>query len=136
MANAPRFTKTIVQVPIVKLANVNLAIIYAANATYDSRIVGITVSTDDAAINNLALFISDGVTDHSIGSLPIPAGSGITVSIPAVDMIAELPAVFRERDSNGVTIMNIPATFLLKAKLSALTAGKFCYVTINAELYD
>jgi hypothetical protein len=136
MANAPRFTKTIVSVPIVKISDTTLTTVYAVNATYDSRITGINISTDDTSAQNAALFISDGVTDFPIGTLAITIGAGITVAVASIGMIAGLSTVFRERDSNGITILNLAKGNSLKVKMAAVTGGKFFYVLVKAELYD
>jgi hypothetical protein len=139
MATSPRFTKSITKHPTVVILPAAAGVITTivpANATIDSRVNGITVSTDDSAIQNLTLYINDGVTDCPVGTLPIPIGAGITVSIPAIDIIAALPSVFRERDSNGVTIYNLPATFSLKVKVALITAGKTFYIRPHVELYD
>lgn len=136
MATSPRFSKTVVSVPIVEIADTTLTTVLAANANYDTRVTGINISTDDTAINNATLYISDGIKDCPVGNLPIPAGSGITVSILAVGIIASLPNVFRERDANGITILNLPKGNSLKIKMSAVTALKKVFVLVKAELYD
>lgn len=136
MATAPRFTKTIVAVAIAKIADTTLTVVYPANATYDSRITGVNISTDDTSIQNVAFFISDGVIDFPVCTLPIPIGSGITVSIPSVGILANTPAVIREKDSNGITILNLPKGNSLKVKMAAVTNGKFFYILVKAELYD
>lgn len=136
MATQPRFTKTVVAVPVVTITDATLTTVYAANATYDTRITGINISSDDTSIQNAALYISDGVTDFPVGTLPIPIGSGVTVSIASTGMIAGLSTVFRERDANGITILNLPKGNLLKVKMAVVTGGKKFYVLVKAELYD
>lgn len=136
MATSPRFSKTVVAVPVVQITDTTLTTILAPNASFDSRITGVNIMTDDTAINNATLYISDGVTDCPVGNIPIPAGSGVTVSIPAVGMMASLPNVFRERDANGVTVLNLPKGNSLKIKMSAVTGGKKVFVLVKAELYD
>lgn len=136
MATAPRFTKTIVAVPVVKITSTDLTVIYAANATYDSRITGINISSDDTSAQNASLFISDGTNDYPAGTVPVTIGAGVTVSVPAIGMIAALSAVFREKDSNGLTILNLPKGNSLKVKMAAVTGGKTFTVLVKAELYD
>lgn len=136
MATSPRFTKTVVAVPVVTITDTTLTTVYAANANYDTRITGVNISTDDTAANNAALYISDGATDYPAGTVPVTIGAGITVSVAAIGMIASLPAVFREKDANGITILNLPKGSLLKVKMSAVTGGKKYYVLVKAELYD
>ena len=136
MATQPRFSKTVVAVPNVQIIDVTLTTIYAVNANFDSRITGVNISTDDTAINNATLYISDGIIDYPAGNLPIPAGAGVTVSILPVGMIASLPTVFREIDNNGVSVLNLPKGNSIKIKMSAVTATKKVFILIKAELYD
>jgi len=136
MANAPRFTKTIVAVPIVKIADTTRVTIYAANSTYDTRITGINISTDDTAPGNAKLEIYDGINYYPVRTTVVPLGSGVTVSVEPVGLIALAPIVFRERDANGVTILNLPKGNSLLITMSAVTAGKFFWVLVKAELYD
>jgi hypothetical protein len=136
MSTAPRFTKTVVAVPVVEITDTTLTTIYAANAVNDSRITGVNISTDDTSAQNATLYISDGTKDYTAGTVPVTIGAGVTVSVPAIGMIASLPAVFREKDSNGVTILNLPKGSSLKLKMAAVTGGKKFYVLVKAELYD
>jgi hypothetical protein len=136
MATAPRFTKTVVAVPVITITDTTLTTALASNATYDQRVTGVNISTDDTSAQNAALFISDSITDFPVGTVAIPIGSGITVAVPSVGMIASLPAVFREKDSNGITILNLPKGNSLKVKMAAVTGGKKFYVLVKAELYD
>jgi len=136
MATAPRFTKTVVAVPISKIADTTRTTIYAANATYDSRITGISVSTDDTAAGNAKLEIFDGTNYYPVRTTVVAAGSGVTVSVEPVGLMSIAPIVFRERDSNGVTILNLPKGNSLHVTMSACTSGKFFWVLVKAELYD
>lgn len=136
MATTPRFSKTVVSVPVVQITDTTLTPVYAANASFDTRITGINISTDDTATNNATLYIGDGTTDYPAGTVPITIGAGITASVAAVGLMASMPTVFREMDSNGVSILNLPKGNILKIKLSAVTSAKKYFVLVKAELYD
>jgi hypothetical protein len=136
MATSPRFTKTVVAVPIKTITDTTLTTVLAANASYDQRVTGVNISTDDSSAQNATLYISDGSTDYPAGTVAITIGAGVTVAVPAIGMIASLPAVFREKDSNGVTILNLPKGSSLKVKIAAVTGGRKFYVLVKAELYD
>jgi hypothetical protein len=135
MATAPRFSKTIVAVPVVTLTDSTLTTIYAANATYDTRITGINVTSDDTSAQNCTLYINDGTTDCPVGFVAVGIGAG-TTSVAPVGLMASIPTVFRELDSNGVSILNLPIGNSLKLKMAAVTGGKKFYVLVKAELYD
>lgn len=136
MATSPRFTKTVVAVPVVQITDTTLTTVYAANASYDTRITGVNISTDDTSAQNATLYISDGTRDFPAGTVAITIGAGVTVSVPSIGMIASLPAVFREKDSNGLTILNLPIGHSLKVKMAAVTGGKTFHILVKAELYD
>ena len=135
MATSPRFTKTVVRVPRVEITDTTLTTVYAANATYDTRITGITVSCDDSSAQTLKFYVNDGTNDVQVGFVSIPITAG-TATNQAVGIIASLPGVFREKDSNGVTILNLPIGGSLKVQMAAVTGGKKFWVFIKAELYD
>lgn len=68
-----------------------------ANGT---RIDGILVSTNDTTAVNLAFYVGDGTTDHYIGNVLVPIGSGYT-TVVRVDAMTILQPV------------NVPALILL-----------------------
>ena len=136
MATSPRFTKTIQAVPIVKLADATLTTVLANDPANDRRITQITVTSDDTSAQTVGFYVSDGTTDMLVGVVSIPGSSGQAAATPAIDIMSALTSVFREFDPTGMPIANIAKGISIKAKAGAITAGKFIYVRVKAELYD
>ena len=57
--------------------------------TNGSRVDMLAISSDDTTAVNLAIYVSDGTTDHYIGNLNIPAGTGFT-TVSRMDGITTL----------------------------------------------
>ena len=135
MASTPTFTKTIGS-QITSLSNTNLTTVLTADATYARRITGISVTSDDTSAQTITLYISDAVTDMPVGAVSVAIGAGTVAGTLETGLIATFTTVFRERDATGLTILNLPATYLIKARLTALTGGKTFYVLVKYEKYD
>jgi hypothetical protein len=71
-----------------------------------TRIDSIMVSTNDTVAVNLAFYINDGATDHYIGNVNVPIGSGYTT-------VARVEALLTLAPQLGYLV--IPAGYLLKA---------------------
>jgi hypothetical protein len=81
-----------------------------------TRIDSIMCSTNDTAAVNLAFYINDGATDHYIGVVNVPIGSGYT-TVPRVEAIATLAPL--------TGFLGIPTGYTLKAGcVATMTAGK------------
>lgn len=76
-----------------------------------SRIDGIFCTTSDTVAVNLAFYINDGTTDHYIGVVNVPIGSGYT-TIVRVDAIGTLAP-------SKVGALILPSGYTLKANCVA-----------------
>jgi len=87
------------------------------------RIDKIIVSTDDTSDVLLHLRLDDGMSDVGIlGSLLLPAGSGVDPAVPPKDLLAAA-----DLDGLGIVLPN-NATLTVEVPV-ALTSGKYLYVT-------
>jgi hypothetical protein len=91
-----------------------------ANGT---RIDSIMCSSNDTAAVNLAFYINDGTTDHYIGVVNVPIGSGYT-TVARVDAMTTLqPTNVSGAPQLGYLV--IPSGYTLKAGcVATMTAGK------------
>lgn len=81
-----------------------------------TRIDSIMCSTDDTSAVNLKFFINDGSTDHYIGVVAVPIGSGYT-TVARVEAMATLAPTL------GYLV--IPSGYLLKVGcVATMTAAK------------
>jgi hypothetical protein len=81
-----------------------------------TRIDSIMCSTNDTAAVNLAFYINDGSTDHYIGVVNLPIGSGYT-TVARVEAIATL--------APALGYLVIPSGYTLKAGcVATMTAAK------------
>lgn len=140
MANSITFTSA----PFAQVTNFTSAdgttskSILSADTTYDRRIYGIGVWTDESAAKDVALHITDGTTTWELSTVAIPINAGNTNAIPPVDLISntQFAAFFKQRDASGATYFNIPKGWSLKLSYNAaMTAAKTASVTIIGETY-
>ncbi len=91
-----------------------------ANGT---RIDSVMCSTSDTAAVNLAFWINDGSTDHYIGVVNVPAGSGYTTVLRVEAMTVLQPTNVSGAPQLGYLV--IPSGYTLKAGcVATMTAGK------------
>ncbi|CAB5187407.1 hypothetical protein UFOVP163_42 [uncultured Caudovirales phage] len=112
--------------------------ILPVNATKDRRIYGITVYTDESAVKDLYLYISDGTTTWRLSTFNIPINSGNTNAIVPVDLFSstQLSPFIKNRDASGAPYLHIPATWSVRASYGAtMTAAKTSNIVIIGELY-
>jgi len=140
MANSITFTSApFAQVTIFLPADTTTAkTILTADATYDRRVYGISVWTDESAAKDVALHLSDGTTTWEMSTISIPINAGNTNAIPPVDILSntQFSSYFKQRDASGASYFNIPKGWSLKlAYNTAITAAKTSNVTIIGETY-
>jgi len=112
--------------------------ILTADATYDRRIYGMAVFTDDTAAKDVVLSISDGFTTWKLTTIAIPLNSGNTNAVVPVDLFThtQLSPFVKQRDASGAPYLNIPKGWSLKLNYAAaITAAKLANVVVNGETY-
>lgn len=112
--------------------------ILSADATYDRRIYGIAIFTDESAAKDVVLSLSDGTTTWKLTTIAIPINSGNTNAITPVDLFThtQLAPFVKQRDASGAPYLNIPKTWSLKLNYAAaITAAKIANVVVNGETY-
>lgn len=90
-----------------------------------SKIDAINISSTDTAARDLFLYVNDGSTDAPLGVMSIPANSGNTNALAAIDALnhAQIPGL--AVDSNGNKCLILQATYTLKISSGAtVTAAK------------
>ena len=74
--------------------------ITAATAGSDgSKVVGVIVTTDDAA-RDVRLWLAKSTTSYLLGTVPVPSSSGFTSTAPAVNLLnsTNIPGVPTDND--------------------------------------
>lgn len=86
---------------------------------------GIYATTDDTSLNNVSVWVNDGVTDFRIGTTRVAIASGTDGAANAVDLLNSTAIPALELDSSGNPVLYLKAGWILKASvLVAVTAAK------------
>lgn len=112
--------------------------ILTVDATYDRRVYGIAIFTDESAAKDVVISISDGTTTWKLTTIAIPINSGNTNAIVPVDVFThtQLAPFVKQRDASGAPYLNIPKGWSLKLNYAAtMTAAKLSNVVVNGETY-
>lgn len=115
-----------------------LKTILTADATYARRVYGITAFTDNSAVSDVSIHITDGTTTWKATTISLPINSGATNAIVPVDLFAstQLSPFIKQRDASGAPYLNIPAGYSLKLNYTvALAATKVANFTVIGETY-
>jgi len=108
------------------------------DATFDRRIYGIAVFTDESAAKDVVISISDGTTTWKLTTVAIPLNSGNTNAVVPVDVFThtQLAPYIKQRDAAGAPYLNIPKGWSLRLNYSAtMTTAKIANVVVNGETY-
>ena len=112
--------------------------ILPVDATYDRRIYGIAIFTDDTAAKDVVISLSDGTTTWKLTTIAIPLNSGNTNAIIPVDVFThtQMASYVKQRDASGAPYLNIPKGWSLKLNYATtITASKLANVVVNGETY-
>lgn len=120
------FTQDIAN-PVKRLNNANgtTAVTVYTAPTNDAVLKSLIATSTDTAAVNLQVFISDGTTDHLLGTVRIPAGSGTDGATASVDILGSSLLPGLPVDMNNRRILPMEYGKILKvAPLVAITATK------------
>jgi hypothetical protein len=112
--------------------------ILPVDATYDRRVYGIAVWTDESAAKDVSVHLSDGTTVWELTTVAVPLNSGNTNAIPPVDVFThtQMAPFVKQRDAAGAPYLNIPKGWSLRLNYNtAITAAKLANVVVNGETY-
>lgn len=112
--------------------------ILPVDATYDRRVYGIAIFTDDTVAKDIKVFISDGTTTWQLTTVSVPINSGNTNAIVPVDVLThtQMTPFVKQRDAAGAPYLNIPKGWSIRlAYATAITAAKLANVVVNGETY-
>jgi len=112
--------------------------ILPVDATYDRRVYGISIYTDESSAKDVIISLSDGTTTWKLTTLSIPINSGNTNAIVPVDVFThtQLSPFVKQRDAGGAPYLNIPKGWILKLNyVATMTASKTANVVVNGETY-
>ena len=112
--------------------------ILSVDATYDRRVYGIAIFTDESSAKDVIISISDGTTTWKLTTISIPVNSGNTNAIVPVDVFThtQLSPFVKQRDASGAPYLNIPKGWSLRMNYGAsITASKLANVVVNGETY-
>ena len=112
-----------------------------SNATYDRRIYAFLSSCNDANVQNLKVYFSDGTTSYQIMYEPLPANSGNSISVGPVDLHGDsltVPILSKRVDVMGVGYFNLPTGWSIKALYTGtqLSVGESINFISYGEIYD
>lgn len=94
-------------------------------AAEGSRVLGLSLTSDDTAIRDLALYIRKSGTDYLIGTVRIPIAAGTDGAVPSVNGLNSTDLPFLPIDNNGIPYIELATGETLKAGvLVAVTAAK------------
>jgi hypothetical protein len=112
--------------------------ILSSDATNARRIYGISMA-GTASIATATIWLNDGATSYQAFVVSVPANSGNSTSIAALDVQGSLygAALFqKQRDANGVPYFNLPAGWSLQYSLAGtLAAGSSLSIIVFGETY-
>lgn len=106
-------------------ADTTTKITLLTGGTNGSKLETLTVSSTDTSARDLLLWLTSGGTDYLLTTVSIPASSGSTNALPAVDMLrsAQIPGL--SFDANGNRIMYVANGAVLKMSVGVtVTAAK------------
>ena len=111
-----------------------------SNANYDRRIYGLAVTCNDANLQNIRLYLNDGVADYQVSFTSLPAQAGgfgvAPLDLQGNSLIA--PILGKRFDVMGVSYFNLPKGWSLRALYTGTQLGgieKINFISFG-ELYD
>jgi hypothetical protein len=94
-------------------------------ATNGTKIETITVASTDTTARELQFIMTVSSVDYVLATVSIPANSGFTISVPAVDVLRHTQWPSLAYDSNGNKILYVANGAVLSVKvLVAVAASK------------
>jgi hypothetical protein len=94
-------------------------------ATNGTKIEAITVASTDTSARDLQLVLTISSVDYILATVSIPANSGNTNALPAVDILRHAQWTGLSYDSNGNKILYVANGSVLNVKtLTTVTAAK------------
>lgn len=113
--------------------------ILTADATYDRRVYGISITSTDAGAQTVTIWLNDGTNAYQVFVLNVPLNSGNSTTVAAVDIMGSVygaSLLQKQRDANGVPYFNLPKTWSLQYQYNTtLGAGEALYVLVFGETY-
>ena len=113
--------------------------ILTADATYDRRVYGVSITSSDAGAQTVTFFLNDGTVAYQVFQLSVAANSGNSTTVAAVDLMGSVygaSVLQKQRDANGVPYFNLPKTWSLQYQYNtALGSGEGLYVLVFGETY-
>jgi hypothetical protein len=90
-----------------------------------SKVEAITVASTDTSARDLQLVITTGGVDYVLTTVSIPATSGFTNALPAIDIMRNAQWSGLSYDANGNKILYLAASTVLNVKtLTTVTSAK------------
>lgn len=99
----------------------------------DSRILHVTITTDDTSPNTAFLAINDGVNDFEIGWVNVGAGAGTDGGTDAVSMLAATTFFHRQIDNNANPYLELQATYTLRLRMGTAVGATFTTNVVVAQ---
>jgi hypothetical protein len=106
--------------------------LYAAGAD-DSKVTAIAITSTATADTNIQLFLYNGTTDFLIGTILVPASSGNSGTVAAVNGLSRTALPFVELNGNGIPFIPLETGYSLRASMLATIASGTVTVSVFAE---
>lgn len=102
----------------------NLVTLVTAGAS-GSQITALGAASTDTSDRDVAFYVTKGGTDYLLGTVKIPANSGNTNALAAVDVLSSAMLAWVRQDADGAKYLHLENGSVLKAKaLTTVTAAK------------
>lgn len=119
-------------------ANTKITIL-TADANYDRRVYGISITSTDAGAQTVTFWLHDGTAQYQVFVLSVAANSGNSTTVAAVDLMGSVygaAVLQKQRDANGVPYFNLPKTWSLQYSFNTtLLATEVLTVLVFGETY-
>lgn len=94
-------------------------------ATNGTKIEALTIASTDTAARDVSLYMTISAVDYLLATVSIPANSGNTNALPAIDAIRSAQWPGLSYDANGNKILYVASGSVLKiAALTTVTTAK------------
>ena len=143
MANKLTLTNTIhlqcISLTASAISNTQYTVL-SSNVNYDRRIYGLAITTNDANLQNIRLFLNDGVDTYQVSFTALPALAG-GAGVAPLDLQGNslISAILGKRlDVMGVSYFNLPKgwSFMALYTGTQLSGTERMNFISHGELYD
>jgi len=100
--------------------------IMGGTTSYDRRLYGISCTSTFGTIETVSVYLWDGISNKQMYQVSIPANSGNSTTISAVDVFGNIngSSIFqKQKDANGVPYYNLTAGWSIRISYGTTLTG-------------